>query len=108
METETLSEFDIVLQPLDIIMNLVYDNVIKQNLITLYDKYKKDIVKNKSATEEIKEIINDNSKFMLSLLSKRYRRRLLQFYNYDGLAYYMYVHTNRLTMAYLEELMSIE
>jgi len=106
METQNVNEFDIILQPLDIIMNLVYDNVIKVNISTLYNKYKNDVITNKSATDEIKEIINDNSKYMLSLLSKRYRKRLLQFYNFDGLAYYIYVHTNRLTMAYLEELMS--
>ncbi len=108
METEAEIGFDIILQPLDIIMNLVYDNVIKSNLSTLYDTYKKDVIINKSATETIKEIINDNSKYVLSLLSRRYRKRLLQFYNYDGLSYYVYVHINRLTMACLEELMSTE
>jgi len=107
MENESATkEFDVVLQPLDMVLELVLDNRTKPAMADLYEKYKEDLVKTKSGNEELKDLIHENSKHALSLLSKRYRTRLLQFYNYDGLAYYTYVHTNRLTMLYLEELMS--
>lgn len=102
----TNNEFDIILQPFDSMMELVYENVIQTTLNEMYEKYKEDIVQNKSANNELKELINSNCKYTLSLLSKRYRKRLLQFYNHEGLAYYAYVHMNRLTIAYLEELIS--
>jgi|GEM_PF-3651832 len=104
--SDTNNEFDIVLQPFDTMMGLVYENVIKNALSEMYDKYKEDIVQNKTASDEIKELINNNCKYTLSLLSKRYRKRLLQFFNHEGLAYYAYVHMNQLTIAYLEELIS--
>jgi len=100
------SGFDLVLQPLDMMMTIVYENVITTELGELHSKYKEDIIKSESANEEIKNIINTSSKQVLSLLSKRYRSRLLQFYNVDGLSYYVYVHINRLAVTHLEELMS--
>lgn len=106
MENVNESGFDLVLQPLDTLMTLIYDNSIKVSLGELHAKYKEDILKTTSANDEIKEIINVASKQALSLLSKRYRNRLLQFYNVDGLSYYVYVHINRLAMAHLEELIS--
>ncbi len=98
--------FDLVLAPLDLMITLVYENVITTQLTELFSKHKEDIVKSTSANEDIKDIINTSSKQVLSLMSKRYRSRLLQFYNVDGLSYYVYVHVNRLAVTYLEELMS--
>lgn len=106
MENVNESGFDLVLQPLDIIINLIYDNSMKGSISELYSKYQDDVLKTTSANDEIKDIINNASKQALSLLSKRYRDRLLQFYNTDGLSYYVYVHINRLAMAHLEELIS--
>ena len=104
MVTETSNEFEMILQPLDIMINLVFDNHIQPSMDELYLKYKEDLIKTKSANEDIKTVINNSSKQSLSLLSKRYRRRLLQFYSQDGLAYYIYVRVNRLTINLLEEL----
>lgn len=104
MQTENASEFEAVLQPLDIIINLVFDNQVTAEIGELYSKYKDDLGKTKSSRTDIKTIINNCSKHSLILLSKRYRKRLLQFYSTDGLAYYTYVRINRLTINFLEEL----
>jgi len=104
MQTETTSEFETVLQPLDIMINLVFDNQIKAEMDVLYEKYKDDLGKTKSSRTDIKIIINKGAKQSLMLLSKQYRKRLLQFYSTDGLAYYTFVRINRLTVNLLEEL----
>jgi len=106
MTTEILNEFEIILLPLDTTITLVYENVLRHGLTTLHDKYKEDILNTKSAKESVADIVNDASKYALSLLSKKYRKRLLQFYNHEGLAYYTYVNVNRLAMSHIDDLMS--
>ncbi len=50
------SGFDLVLQPLDLMITLVYENVITTHMSELFSKYKDDIVADSAEPKSIEEI----------------------------------------------------
>lgn len=106
MTIETLTPFEIKFQPLDNLITLIFENKIKADIISLYENYKGDLGKTTSSKTDIKSLITDASKECLQLLSKKYRTELIDIYSNDGLAYYTYVNINKLSVNFLEELIS--
>jgi len=89
-ETEQLSEFDQIIQPLDIMINLIYHQSITPQISKLIKLYGLDTLKNQNSLNNINEIVKSNIETILMNLSKTYLKKLRCVYSNDGVVYYIF------------------
>ena len=81
--------FDQLIQPLDIMIEIVYNKYCSAPLMKLVADYKETVRSNKHAAELLQKIIADGIKSVLSSLSRTYLKKINNIYSNDGLIYYI-------------------
>jgi len=89
MNTETVSDFDNKIIPLENIIKLIYNRESSTYINELYRKYSHECLINESSIKELDEIIKKFTKKTLSMFSSQYLDSL-NFFSNDGLIYYIY------------------
>jgi hypothetical protein len=105
---DELSPFEVSMLPLNVMLKLYYDRIVKNQIIELYNKYK-DSFKNNSAQTEFDEILKDSVKNCLTLLSTEYLKTLkFEYYNDEGLLFFMYCTLRNFSLNTIYDDSSIE
>ena len=81
--------FDQLIQPLDIMIEIVYNKYCLSSLMKLVSDYKETVRSNKNATDLLQKIIADGVKSVLSSLSRTYLKKINNIYSNDGVIYYI-------------------
>jgi hypothetical protein len=81
--------FDIIIIPLDILINRIYLTEIESKIPDLQTKYGNTLFINPGSLSELSIIFKTAIKKLLTLLSKQYIELLKNFFSEDGLIYYI-------------------
>lgn len=81
--------FEQLIQPLDIMIDIVYNKYCALSLSKLVSDYKETVRTNKNAADILQKIIADGVKSVLSSLSRTYLKKISNIYSNDGLIYYI-------------------
>lgn len=100
------TEFETLIQPLSIMINLIYDREIKYLIPAHFSKYGDISLINSGALDEINTIIKTNVKHCLTMVSKTYMKKLNHIFNNDGIIYYIYTSMYNSITTDIEKLIS--
>jgi len=100
------TEFDTMIQPLDVIISIVYRRELSFEIPEFFNKYKEISLQHQPALEELEVLIKKSISRILTLFSKPYMNKLHQILNDDGIIYYIYTNLFSLIVNDIESLLS--
>lgn len=97
-----LSSFEELLVPLDILIMTVFHEFVVPELLVLINSHKEDIISSPTAKAGTEDILISNSKHVIKLINKNYRKKILEYYNTDGLSLYVISNLKRNIHGFIE------
>lgn len=86
---DQLSHFDQLIQPLNIMIEIVFTKYCAAAVAKLKENYKDSVKNNNTSIDQIKEILTNGNKIVLQSISPTYLTKLKNVYSEDGIIFYI-------------------
>ena len=104
---EKTTEFEEMMIPIDAVVTMVFKRELQNNVNGIFENYKENATSNNSSQSDIDKCVKEGIERCLSLISKNYRKKILnKVFTDDGIIYYLYMSLYTLILSDLENKIS--